>query len=164
MPRPRPPKEQALEHPIRRRILGHLEAGGGTIADLDAALPRARSTLRHHVRKLERCDLVRDLPVGRERLLYLPGDEQRALRQHLLRHPLREELLERLEEGPARLLTLAEVVDTSPSNATHHLRRLEEAGLVEQDEGRRWHPTATPDRGEPVDAEDGSSLAASEGG
>lgn len=156
MPRAPPSKEQALDHPIRRRILDHLEADGGTVADLEAALPWARSTLRHHVRKLERWDLVRDLAMGRERLLYLPGDEQRALHHHLSRHPVREQLLERLEQGPARLHTLAEVADTSPSNATHHLRRLEEAGLVEQDERRRWHPTDGPSGGEPAEGEGGT--------
>ena len=52
-------------------------------------------------------------------------------------HPTRRAIIERLANGPARFLDVAEPFDTALNAVTKHLKLLERAGLIErQKQGR----------------------------
>lgn len=147
------PAGEALDHPVRARLLDHVKASpGATLRELAEALPVSRSTVRHHVRVLVQGDLLRDERLGRARIVYRPGARERARRAHLARHPVRARLLERLDEGPARLTALAEAAGTSPGNALHHLRRLREAGAAAAREDGRWQASGPVEEAEAAPA------------
>jgi DNA-binding transcriptional ArsR family regulator len=63
-------------------------------------------------------------------------------------HPTRRAIIERLAEGPARFLDVAEPFDTALNAVTKHLKLLERAGLIERRrEGREVYISF---RGEPL--------------
>lgn len=103
----------------------------GAIADrLDAS----RSTVRHHVRKLEEAGMVRHVTEGRCRIHYPTGREEEAITEHLLRNPKRARIVELLETRSLSLVELAHVLDANPGSIHFHLNKLREAGLVERHE------------------------------
>ncbi len=65
-----------------------------------------------------------------------------------LAHPTRRAIIERLAEGPARFLDIAEPFDTALNAVTKHLKMLERAGLIER--RRRGREVLISFRGEPL--------------
>jgi DNA-binding transcriptional ArsR family regulator len=55
----------------------------------------------------------------------------------VLSHPARLQALVLLERGPASSRELAAEVGLKPSAMAHHVRRLDESGLIEQVDSRR---------------------------
>lgn len=63
-------------------------------------------------------------------------------------HPTRRAIIERLANGPARFLDIAEPFDTALNAVTKHLKLLERAGLIEREKkGREVYISF---RGEPL--------------
>jgi DNA-binding transcriptional ArsR family regulator len=52
-------------------------------------------------------------------------------------HPTRREIIDRLADGPARFLDIAEPFDTALNAITKHLKLLERAGLIEREKKGR---------------------------
>ena len=57
----------AIGDPTRRRILDLLLVGGGTATTLSEQLPVTRQAVAKHLGVLDRVDLVRATPAGREK-------------------------------------------------------------------------------------------------
>ncbi|MFP8956110.1 winged helix-turn-helix transcriptional regulator [Natrialbaceae archaeon A-CW3] len=95
------------------------------------------STVRHHVRILEEEKLVTSIKVDGKRR-YFPIDADDVELHAALAEPTRRRLLEELATlGQAPNGELADALDRDPSTISHHLSKLEEAGLVVRErEGR----------------------------
>jgi DNA-binding transcriptional ArsR family regulator len=61
----------ALANPARRRLLELLADGPRTAGDLAAQFDMSRPAVAEHLRVLRLASLVRDEPVGRQRLYHL---------------------------------------------------------------------------------------------
>lgn len=61
----------ALANPARRRLLELLVDGPRTAGDLAAQFDMSRPAVAEHLQMLRRASLVRDEPVGRQRLYHL---------------------------------------------------------------------------------------------
>ncbi len=68
----------ALANPARRRLLELLADGPRTAGDLAAQFAMSRPAVAEHLQVLRRAALVRDEPVGRQRIYHL---EPAALEQ-----------------------------------------------------------------------------------
>lgn len=91
------------------------------------------STVRYHLRILEHEGLVTDTKVLGKRW-YVPVGADRPERDLALDDgPVRTVLETLADGGPGSVSDLAERVDRDPSTVTHHLSRLEDAGLVERE-------------------------------
>lgn len=64
----------ALASPARRRLLELLAAGPRTAGDLAAQFEMSRPAVAEHLQILRRVALVRDEPVGRQRLYHLEAE------------------------------------------------------------------------------------------
>lgn len=82
--------------------------------------------------------------------MQLPENKSLSAREvRALAHPLRFRLLELLRAGPATASMLARELGESSGSTSYHLRELEKAGFVADDEGRgnardRWWKRTTP--------------------
>jgi DNA-binding transcriptional ArsR family regulator len=63
-------------------------------------------------------------------------------------HPTRRAIIERLSNGPARFLDIAEPFDTALNAVTKHLKLLERAGLIERE--KKGREVFISLRGEPL--------------
>src|SRR5471032_2562800 len=63
-------------------------------------------------------------------------------------HPTRRAIIERLSNGPARFLDIAEPFDTALNAVTKHLKLLERAGLIERE--KKGREVIISLRGEPL--------------
>lgn len=61
----------ALANPARRRLLELLADGPRTAGDLAAQFDMSRPAVAEHLQMLRRASLVRDEPIGRQRLYHL---------------------------------------------------------------------------------------------
>ncbi|HEY6607556.1 MAG TPA: winged helix-turn-helix domain-containing protein [Candidatus Limnocylindria bacterium] len=122
----RPDQLQALGDATRWRILGYLLDGPASVQELARALGRAKGTIGHHVRVLERAGLIRLAETRRVRGVVekryvraarqfalpsqmddLPPGVDRGVLAHL---PLRTALAEARSDGPADAPTMSIVV------------------------------------------------------
>ena len=88
------------------------------------------STVRHHVRILEEESLITSIKVDGKRR-YFPIDADDVELHAAFAEPTRRRLLEKLVTlGQAPNGQLADALDRDPSTISHHLTKLEEAGLV----------------------------------
>ncbi|WP_435317106.1 winged helix-turn-helix transcriptional regulator [Haloarchaeobius sp. TZWSO28] len=133
------------------------DAPGVYLSALSEASGVPLSTVRHHVRVLEEEDLVTSVKIEGKRR-YFPADTGDVELHAALSNPSRAAILERLAETEGtRVGELAEALDRDPSTLSHHLGRLEDAGLVERErEGRSVLNRLTPS------ARDGLAAAATE--
>jgi len=128
-----------LAHDTRRALVDRVrEAPGSPLTAVGRALDVPRSTVRYHVRVLEREGLVTaETIAGRNRLF--PADEDAPALAAALRRDGAGDLLRSIAaDGPGSVTALAERLDRAPSTVSHHLSRLADDGLVERrDEGTR---------------------------
>jgi DNA-binding transcriptional ArsR family regulator len=66
---------EALVDPVRRSIVGQLDAAGEHIKCGDFDLPVSESTATHHFNVLREAGLIRQYYVGTSRMNALRGDE-----------------------------------------------------------------------------------------
>lgn len=126
-------RDDVLDHETRAAIYALLRKEPGlSLGDIAEQVGGSRSTVRHHVRKLEEADMVRHMTQGRCRIHYPVGREEEARTAHLLRNPKRARIVELLETRPLSLVELAHVLDANPGSVHFHLNKLTEAGLIER--------------------------------
>jgi len=92
-----------------------------------------RSTVRYHVRVLERERLVRSEKLrGRRR--FVPVDVADADLAAALHDDATAPVVDAISRrGPASVSTLADELDVSAATASYHLGRLEDAGVVNRE-------------------------------
>jgi DNA-binding transcriptional ArsR family regulator len=127
-----------LDHEVRAAIHDHVTEHPGTyVSALGEAVDVSTSTVRHHLRILEREGLVEDAHVLGRRRLFPAGVDHPAVTAALADETTADVMLALARHGPCGSGSLAEELDTSPSTVSHHLSRLEEAGVVvREDDGR----------------------------
>jgi len=124
--------DEVLDHDTRAEIYEVLtDEPGQSLQAVCEQLDVARSTARHHVRKLEEAGLVDHAKVGRSRVHFPAGGKAQALKRHLLDHDTRSALARALSTAPGTISELAERLDVNPGSVHFHLDKLEEADLVE---------------------------------
>lgn len=84
----------ALASPARRRLLELLADGPRTAGDLAAQFEMSRPAVAEHLQILRRAALVRDEPVGRQRLYHLEAAPLEQVNEWL--HPFERFWRERL--------------------------------------------------------------------
>lgn len=129
-----------LEHEVRNELHAVVSrAPGLPIAEVAREVDSAVSTVRYHVRVLERESLVEATRVdGRNRLypVGFGGDVERAAA--LEDEATRAVLTAVQRHEPINVTALAEALDRSPSTVSHHEKRLVAAGLVDRErDGKR---------------------------
>lgn len=135
----------ALANDNRRRVFLQVgETPGAHIAALVDATGIPRSTVRYHLRVLDDAGLIAGGRVGGKHR-YVPIGVDLRVAAALHDEPTRSvaDAVARFE--PVSVTGLAEELDRAPSTVSHHLDRLDEAGLLERerDGGRmllRLHP------------------------
>ncbi len=148
----RPDQLQALGDATRWRILGYLLEGPASVQELARALGRAKGTIGHHVRVLERAGLIRLAETRRVRGVvekrYVRAARQFALPAQMdelppgvdagiLAHlPLRTALAEARSDGPADAPTMSIVVRARmPAARAHRFGQLIELLAAEFADG-----------------------------
>lgn len=122
-----------LAHETRARLFEAIESQPGRhLTALGEATDTPRSTVRYHVRVLEREGVVTvDRGDGRTRLFPAATDDgDRRLAAALQREGAAAVLRSLAADGPDTVTGLAERLDRAPSTVSHHLGRLAEDGLV----------------------------------
>jgi predicted transcriptional regulator len=133
--------DDLLANDVRRSLYDAVgDRPGLSVAAHAEALGVSASTVRYHVRVLERADGVRtELDRGRRRLYPVefrrggatgPGD---ALAAALADEGAAAVLRAVERRGPASVSTVAHGTDRALSTVSHHLDRLEADGLIERD-------------------------------
>ncbi|MEB3369726.1 ArsR/SmtB family transcription factor [Saccharopolyspora mangrovi] len=84
----------ALASPYRRRLLELLADGPRTAGDLAAQFDLSRPAVAEHLQVLRRAALVRDEPVGRQRLYHLEAAPLEQINEWL--HPFEQFWRDRL--------------------------------------------------------------------
>lgn len=127
-----------LEHETRARIHDLVsEAPGRTLTELSEALDTPLSTVRHHVKILERERVVVSRKLRGNRRLYPLGAENEELAA-ALREESSAAVLETLhEQGRATVGDVVDRVEKSYSTVSYHLSRLADEGLVVQERDGR---------------------------
>jgi DNA-binding transcriptional ArsR family regulator len=120
-----------LEHEAREEMLTVVRARPGTyLSEVSERAGLPLSTARYHVRVLEREGLVTSAKVRGRRRFY-PNDVGGVELAAAMNDEATARLLDALARvGPASVSGLAETVDKDPSTVTHHLKRLEDGGIV----------------------------------
>jgi predicted transcriptional regulator len=143
--------DEVLDHETREAIYELLEREAGLSLEAIAdELDLARSTARHHVRKLEETGMIEHARIGRARVHHVVGERKRALHSHLLANETRAEVFEAIEDRPLTITEIAEAIDANPGSVHFHLDKLADRNLVQttDEEGRRYLATdlaAAPD-------------------
>lgn len=127
-----------LEHHVRADVYGTIEASPGTyLTEVSEEVSVPLSTVRHHIRVLEREGLVSEMKVrGKRRFYSTEWDEVEltaALSDQATASVL--EMLARLDS--ATVGKIASELDRDPSTISYHLKRLSEDGLVERERDGR---------------------------
>jgi len=131
----------ALDHDARERL--HRIVGDDPGVNVAALADRAgltRSTARYHLRVLEQTGVLASAKIsGKRRYFRATGDGDGDAEWHAaLRDQTTADVVEVIgREGPVSGSTLAAELDRDPSTVSHHLNRLEEAGLVERERDGR---------------------------
>lgn len=148
--------DELLDNTVRRRVFEAIDHDPGITA---AEIARERGidydTVRYHLRVLEEFDKVgvRDVD-GRMRYFVdhgRYGAAEKTLRS-LMASDARDRIVRSIaREGPLLAGELAKRAGVAPSTASHHLRRLHEAGVLDRDRrGNRVRYRVAPDHRELV--------------
>lgn len=127
-----------LEHDDRAAVFETIEDSPGVyLSQLSERTEVSLSTLRHHVRVLEREDLIAAARVRGRRRFYPAHTEDVELAA-----AMNDEATAPIVDALARLgaVTVSDLADADgrdASTVTHHLQRLEEDGLVERERDGR---------------------------
>lgn len=120
-----------LEHDRRREVFDVIEAKPGTyLTEVSDIADVPLSTARHHVRVLEREDLVASAKVRGKRRFYPDGAEEVELAAAMDDEPTAAVLDALARLGPCSVATLADELGRDSSTVTHHLQRLDDDDLV----------------------------------
>jgi DNA-binding transcriptional ArsR family regulator len=125
-----------LEHDVRARVYDLVRESPGTYpAAIVDRLGVSRSTVRYHLRVLEDEDLVSEQAVdGRRRYVAAEATAAERTLAAVDDGSTAGAVVEALaRDGPATVSELAERLDRSPGTVTHHLNRLEDAGVVDRE-------------------------------
>jgi DNA-binding transcriptional ArsR family regulator len=134
-------RSEMLEHEAREAIYELLdEQAGLSLERICEELGLARSTARHHVRKLEQASMLEHTRLGRARVHHLVGERQRAIREHLLTNETRADVYEAVADEALTISEIAERLEANPGSVHFHLGKLADVGLVETvgEDGRRY--------------------------
>lgn len=129
-----------LKHDTRPAIFDAIDDSPGlSLTELSEQTNVSISTLRHHLRVLEREDLIASERVRGSRRVYPAYTEPEAIE---LAAALNDEATAPIVNALARLnqatvSDLAEAIDRDDSTVTHHLQHLEEKGLVVRERNGR---------------------------
>lgn len=120
-----------LEHEGRKTVFDAIEDTPGLyLSAMSSHTDHSLSTLRHHLQVLEREQLIMSVKVRGKRRFY-PVDTERVELTAALSEEATANVIEALcHLGPASVSKLADELDRDPSTVTHHLQRLEDAGIV----------------------------------
>lgn len=134
-----------LENDARQRVFEAVRAAPGTyIAGIVDRTDIPRSTVRYHLRVLEREGLVAGETIGGKHR-YAPASADIALEAALEDGPTAAVLEAVARFEPVNVGGLADELDRAPSTVSHHLDRLVDDGLVErQRDGRRVLVSLSP--------------------
>ena len=127
-----------LEHDTRAELASAIEDNPGAyLSELADASDASMSTVRYHLKVLERETVVTPVKIRGKRR-YFPGDEPADELAAAMADDATESVLQALATvGPASVSALADELDRDPSTVTHHLDRLQESGLVERERDGR---------------------------
>lgn len=127
-----------LAHDGRARIHRHVtESGGAALSEIADATDIPLSTARYHLRILEHEHLLTGTKLLGRRWYVPAGGGDGAVDLALGEDAVADVLESLALEGAGSVSDLADRLDRDPSTVTHHLQRLDEAGLVERErEGR----------------------------
>jgi predicted transcriptional regulator len=127
-----------LEHDTRAELASAIEDNPGAyLSELADASDASMSTVRYHLKVLERETVVTPVKIRGKRR-YFPGDERADELAAAMADDATESVLRALATvGPASVSALADELDRDPSTVTHHLDRLQESGLVERERDGR---------------------------
>lgn len=130
-------REELLDHPLRRRLYERIAAGEPpTTMALVSEVDASRSTVRHHLAKLEDGDLVTAVDVCREKRWFprSEGSADRLRTRALLEVGATREVYEAVRAAPGASLTgIADRLGRDPAVVHRVVDRLVEAGLVERE-------------------------------
>lgn len=134
--------DELLDHPKRQRIYELVDATPGIhLSQMARELDVPWGTLVHHLRKLEKGDLITSEDKSGKRCFFLPGQVTGAQRDILpaLENETARRIAEFYADNPgASQNEAANALDHSPALISWHLSKLEEAGVVTRERvGRR---------------------------
>ncbi len=127
-----------LDHDGRARVFKTIEETPGVyLSAVSQQTDLSLSTIRHHLRVLEREDLVMSAKVHGKRRFYPTNSEQLELTA-VLDDEATANVIEALcRLGPTSVSNLADDLDRDPSTVTHHLQRLNDDGIVHRERDGR---------------------------
>lgn len=129
-----------LEHDVRARVYDHVRQSPGTYpAAIVDRLGVPRSTVRYHLRILANEGLVTERAIdGRRRYVTAEATAAERTLAAVDDDSTAGAVVEQIaRDGPATVSELAERLDRSPGTITHHLNRLEDAGVVDRERDGR---------------------------
>lgn len=129
-----------LEHEVRRDLYAAVRGSPGLpVAKTAREIDSPVSTVRYHVRVLEREGLVEAMKLRGHNRLYPDGFGGDAELAAVLEDDAARAVLTAIDRRePVTVTTLSGDLDRSPSTVCHHKERLVDAGLVEsQRDGKR---------------------------
>lgn len=131
----------AFENDNRRAVFAAVTSAPGTyVAEIAARLDLTASTFRYHLRVLEGEGLLRTEHVPGKRRVLSPQTGDIGLAAALNDEATAALLVAVYRRGAADVTELAGPIDRAPNTVSHHLGRLESAGLVDrQRDGQTVH-------------------------
>jgi len=123
-------KREKIESGIRWEILGYLKAKPyATFSDIKKDLGLTNGTLIHHLRILEREELVRSRKVGKYKVFY-PIDRKMPEDFNYL-SPVKRKILQYIMDHPGAVQkSIARLLGKSPTDLNYHLNELYRMGLI----------------------------------
>lgn len=123
-----------LENEVRRRIYEAIEDRPGSyVSEIAEETDIPRSTVRYHVRVLNREGLVFDEKIRGKRRFFPAGSDGVELTAALEDEATGAVFDAVARLAPASVSEVASSVDRTPATVSYHLSRLESAGLVERE-------------------------------
>lgn len=126
-----------LEHEGRAVVFEAItETPGIYLSAMSEHTELSLSALRHHLRVLEREQLVMSAKIRGKRRFY-PAAAERVELAAALNDEATANVINALSHGPTSVSELAEALDRDPSTVTHHLQRLNADGIVQRNRSGR---------------------------
>lgn len=135
-----PPRTRDASASVRERILGAVRKYPGLgAADLARQVKTSLQLAEYHLHALQKAGLVSIQTQGRQRTHFpVAGDEETPIDRRdrpvvaALRRPMALRIaLQLLENGSMAMGDLAASCGISPATATHHVKKMEKAGVLE---------------------------------
>lgn len=121
----------ALEHETRHRLYEAITESPGTyIAEVAETTGTAVSTVRYHLRILEREDVIRSETVHGKRRLYTAASGHDEISAALNDRATTDVVEAVIRHEPASVSQLADELDRAVSTVSYHVQRLETTGVL----------------------------------